>query len=155
MTRTVLIAIGMIAGSIWVGSLVCLAVVSVAAKQALDPQSRVALFRHVGRLYGLVGTGSLLIAIAAGLALAWPPADMDGTIAALFFLAALLVVATTAGMAQARRMTVARRQQLAAPEDLRAMERVRRGAQVAAALRGSLGLITLAIVVLGAHTLNR
>jgi pheromone shutdown protein TraB len=155
MTRTTLIAIGMTAASIWVGSLVCLAVVSVAAREALDGQSRVALFRRVGRLYGLVGTGSLLTATAVGLALAWPLSDVDGAIAPLFALAALLVAATIAGMAQARRMTVHRQRLLAVPGDQRAIERVRRGARVAGALRGSLALITLAIVVIGAHLLNR
>jgi hypothetical protein len=151
----VLIAIGMLAGAIWVGSLACLAVVSVAAKAALDPQSRVALFRRVGRLYGMLGTGSLLTAIAVGLALAWPPADMDGAVAVLLALAALLLAATLAGMAQARMMTVHREQLLAAPDDREAIDRVRRGARLAGALRGSLALITLTIVAVGADLLNR
>ena len=155
MSRTALTAIGMTAASIWVGSLVCLAVVSVAANQALDGRSRVALFRHVGRLYGMVGMGALLIAIGASLALAWPPSDMDAAIAALFTLAGVLVAATFAGMAQARRMTVHRQRLLARPGDRDAIDRVRRGARVASALRGSLALITLAIVVVGAHLLNR
>jgi uncharacterized membrane protein len=152
--RMFLIAVGMLAASVWVGSLVCLAVVSVAAKQALDGQSRVALFRRVGRLYGLVGTGSLLAAIGVGLAVAWPPSQMDTTVVALFLLAALLVLATIAGMAQARRMTVNRQRLLAAPHDQAAADRVRRGTGVAGALRGSLALITLAIVLLGAHLLG-
>lgn len=155
MTRTALIAIGMTAASIWVGSLVCLAVVSVAAKETLDGQARVALFRRVGRLYGVLGMGSLITSIAVGVALAWPPGDMDGTVATILVLAVLLAAATVAGMAQARRMTVQRQRLLAAPGDRDALERVQRGARVAGALRGSLALITLTIVVLGAHVLNQ
>ncbi len=153
MTRTVLIAIGMTAASVWVGSLACLAVVSVAATHVLDPASRVALFRRVGRLYGLIGMGALLVAIAVGVALAWPPANMDAAVVTLFVLATVLVAATVAGMTQARRMTAYRQRLLAG--DPRASERVRRGARVAGALRGCLALLTLAIVVLGAHALNR
>ena len=155
MTRTVLIAIGITGASIWVGSLVCLAVVSVAAAQALDEHSRVALFRRVGRLYGRIGTGALLATIAVGAALVWPPTDIDGEIVALFVLAAALVVATFAGMAQARQMSAHRQSLLATPADQRVIERVQRGARTAGALRGSLAVITLAIVVLGAHALNR
>jgi len=69
-------------------------------------------------------------------------------------LAALLVLATIAGMAQARRMTLHRQRLLAAPGDQAAADRVRRGARVAGALRGSLALITIAIVLLGAHLLG-
>lgn len=153
--RTLLIGIGMLGASIWVGSLACLAVVSTAARQALDPPARVALFRRVGRLYGVVGTVSLLAAIAVGVALAWPPSDLGTARAALFALALLLVVAAMAGMAQARRMTTHRQRLVSEPSDRSAAERVRRGAIVAAALRGSLAVITLVIVALGAHLLDR
>jgi hypothetical protein len=153
--RTLLIAVGLLGASIWIGSLVCLAVVSAAARQALDPQSRVALFRRVGRLYSIVGTGSLLTAIAVGVALAWPPSDADATIRALGALAALLVLATSAGMAQARRMTTYRQRLVSLPSDHVAAERVRRGSALAGVLRGSLAIITLVIVALGAHLLDR
>lgn len=153
--RTVVITLGMLGASTWVGSLVCLAVVSAAATKTLDGQSRVALFRRVGRLYGVVGTTSLLTAIMAGLALAWPPSDIDGALALMFVLAGVLVVATAAGMAQARRMTVIRHALLAAPTDARTAARVRRGALVATLLRGSLAAITLAILVIGARLLDR
>jgi hypothetical protein len=145
----------MTTASVWVGSLVCLAVVSIAAKQELDAASRVALFRRVGRLYAGIGMGALLATIAVGFALAWPPTETDHEVMALFALAAVLVIATIAGMAQARHMTAQRLLLLARPEDHRVNARVRRGARTAGVLRGSLALITLAIVVLGAHTLNR
>jgi uncharacterized membrane protein len=153
--RTVLIAIEMLAASIWIGSLVCLAIVSAAAGQALDPQARVALFRQVGRLYGVVGTGSLLAAIAAGVALAWPMSHIDATLGALFALAAVLLLATMAGMAQARRMTAHRQRLLSLPSDGDAAERVRRGAALARVLRGSLALISAVMLALGARLLGR
>jgi hypothetical protein len=153
--RTVLIGIGMLGASIWIGSLACLAVVSIAARKALDPRARVALFRRVGRRYGIVGTASLLTAIAVGIALAWPLSDIGAATAVLFALAVVLVIATMAGMAQARRMTTHRQRLVSAPDDPGAAERVRRGAIVAGALRGSLAVITLVIVALGAHLLDR
>ena len=60
--RTVLIAIEMLAVSIWVGSLVCLALVAKVAREELDDASRVAFFRRIGRLYGVIGTISLVVA---------------------------------------------------------------------------------------------
>ena len=64
-TNTPLVAVELVAASIWVGSLVCLAVVTAAARRVLDAPSQVTLFRAVGRRYGLVGTASLLVAIGA------------------------------------------------------------------------------------------
>lgn len=75
--RTVLIALALLSSGIWVGSLVCLALVSTVATRELDPVVRVSLFRSIGRLYGRVGTAALLISIATGLALAGSPSGMD------------------------------------------------------------------------------
>jgi hypothetical protein len=60
--RTVLIAVEMLAASTRVGSLVCLALVSSVAREVIDPTSRIELFRGIGRLYGIVGTGALIVA---------------------------------------------------------------------------------------------
>ena len=59
--RTLLIAVGIVAASVWVGSLVCLALVANVSRKVLGPGERVELFRRVGRVYGIVGTGSLLV----------------------------------------------------------------------------------------------
>jgi hypothetical protein len=64
--RTVLITAEMLAASIWVGSLVCLALISNVARRVLDAPSRIALFRGIGRVYGIVGTAALFVAVAAG-----------------------------------------------------------------------------------------
>jgi hypothetical protein len=145
----------MLAASVWVGSLVCLAVVSAASRAVLDGSSRVALFRRIGRLYGIIGSSSLVLAIGVGLALAWPPSQVSTTVAILFGLSGCLVLVTVAGMIQARRMTVYRQRLLQAPDDTVAARAVRRGAALAGALRGSIGFVTLVVIVLGAHLLDR
>jgi hypothetical protein len=89
--RTVLLAVEMLATSIWVGSLACLALVSNVARHVLDQQSRVALFRGIGRVYGIVGTGALVVAIAAGVAIAGRPSQWSVGVTTAFVLAVLLV----------------------------------------------------------------
>ncbi len=51
--NTPLVAVELVAASIWVGSLVCLAVVTAAPRRVLDAPSQVVLFRAAGRRYGL------------------------------------------------------------------------------------------------------
>jgi uncharacterized membrane protein len=148
--RTAIIAIGLLAACIWVGSLVCLALVVRVARSTLDGQSSVTFFRSIGRLYAWVGTGSLLVAIVVGLVLGGSPQDWDGAQVLTAALAALLVLLTVVAMGQARAMTVKRRAALADPGDAAALEAVRRGASVAGALRGSMAVVTLVLVVVGA-----
>jgi hypothetical protein len=152
--RVVVLTVGMLAASVWVGSLVALAVVSAVARGTLDGSSRVALFRGVGRAYQFVGTGSLVAAVAAGLALAWPLSDRTRGVVVEFTLASVLLVVTLAGMAQARKMTVARRRSLVTPGDRAAAESVHRGARVAGILRGLIAVVTLVMIVLGAGLLD-
>lgn len=153
-TNTPLVAVELIAACIWVGSLVCLALVVNVARSVLDGPSQVIFFRGIGRRYAIVGTGSLLVAIGAGLALAWPPSSWSGTIDATVALAGVLVLTTTAGMAQARTMTILRRRTMSIPEDHNAGRAVRRGRLLAGALRGLMAFVTLAIVVLAAQVIS-
>jgi hypothetical protein len=151
---TPLVAVELLAACIWVGSLVCLVVVTSAVRKVLDGPSQVAFFRAIGRRYGIVGTAALLVAIGCGLALAWPPAAWSNIIAAAVALSGALVVLTAAGMAQARAMTVLRRRTVSAPDDHAAAEAVRRGRALAGALRGTMALVTLAILVLAAQAIS-
>ena len=153
-TSTPLVAVELVAASIWVGSLVCLVVVTAAARRVLDTPSQVALFRAVGRRYGLVGTTALLVAIGAGLALSWPPAAWSPITDWAVALAGLLVIASGVGMAQARAMTRLRRQATSAPEDQGLAVTVRRGRLLANMLRGLMAAVTLAIVVLAAQIIT-
>jgi hypothetical protein len=131
-----------------VGGLVVIFVVARAASATLAPAQRVAFFRSLGRSYGIVGSVALLVALASGAALLrghpWEGAMTAAAIAAVFLLLAL-----AAGMAQARAMTRLRRRALAEPGDSLDAE-VRRGAVLATALRGAIGVLTLALLVLGA-----
>jgi hypothetical protein len=149
--RTILIAVELLAGSIWVGSLVCLALISRVARRVLDAPSRITLFRSVGRLYGIVGTGALVVAIAAGVAIAGRPAHWSGSVTASILLSVVLVAFTGAGIVQARAMTVRRQGGVDAPHEVSTENAIRRGAAMAGVLRGVMSLLTLIIVVLGAH----
>jgi putative copper export protein len=152
--RTVLITVEMLAASVWVGSLVCLALVSSVARRVLDGPSRVALFRGIGRLYGRVGIGALIVAIVGGVAIAGRPSHWATTIRVAIILSVVLVALTLVGMAQARRMTVQRQRALDAPHDASIASKIGRGAAVAGALRGSIALLTLVILALGAHAIG-
>jgi hypothetical protein len=153
-TSAPVVVLEILSASVWIGSLVCLAVVSQAARQVLQGPAQVAFFRAVGRRYAIVGTGSLFVAIGTGLAMAWPPATWSGTIDAAVALAGLLVVATAAGMAQARAMGTLRRRAMGSPADPVARAAASRGRRVATALRLLMAADTLAIVVLAALALS-
>lgn len=139
---------------VWVGSLVCLAVVANVARKVLDGPAQAAFFRVVGRRYAIVGTTSLVVAIAAGLAMAWPPARWSATMAAAVALSGVLVVATAAGMTQARMMGRLRQRAIQDPVDDRAGRALRGGRRVATALRALMGAVTLSIVVLVALVIS-
>jgi len=153
-TSAPLVAVELITASIWVGGMVCLAIVAKAARGVLDESSQVAFFRAVGRRYGMVGTASLLIAIAASLALSLPPSSWSRTIDAAAVLASVLVVATIAGMMQARAMTALRRKLIANPRDSSTAVALRRGRLLANGIRGLMALMTLAIVILAAFAVT-
>lgn len=153
-TSAPVVAVEILSASVWIGSLVCLAVVSQAARKVLQVPAQIAFFGAVGRRYAIVGTGSLTVAIGAGLAMVWPPATWSATVDAAVALAGLLAIATTAGMAQARAMGTLRRRAMGSPADPLARAAVRRGRRVATALRLVMVADTLAIVVLAALVLS-
>ena len=141
-----LVTVELVAASIWVGGLVAIFVVARAASATLAPTERIAFFRALGRTYGIVGSLALLVALAVG-AILLDDHPWDGLLVAAAIVAGALLLALVAGMAQARAMTRLRRRALAAPE---LDGRVRRGATLAGALRGTIGVLTLALVVLAA-----
>jgi hypothetical protein len=153
--RTLLLAAAMLAASVWVGSLVCLAIISSATRTVLDSQARVALFRRVGRLYGVLGSACLAFGITAGIVIFWPLSDAPPGGIGVLAMSLALIVLTAAGMAQARQMSATRQRLIESPYDQDAARRVQHGARVAALLRGSIAALTLAIVVLGAHLIDR
>jgi hypothetical protein len=144
-----LVAVELVAASIWVGGLVAIFVVARAASATLAPAERIAFFRALGRAYALVGCLALLVALAAG-AILLDGHPWDGLLVATAIVAGALLLALATGMAQARAMTRLRRRALHQP---RLDDRVRRGAVLAGALRGAIGALTLALVVLAAALL--
>ena len=141
-----LIAVNLLAASIWVGGLVAIFIVARVASATLEPAPRVAFFRRLGRVYGIVGSAALLVALVSG-AILLGDHPWDGLLIATAIVAAGLLAASVAGMAQARAMTRLRQRAFGSPE---LGDRVRRGAALAAALRGLIAALTLALVVLAA-----
>ncbi|MGV1047161.1 MAG: hypothetical protein ACOYD4_01365 [Solirubrobacterales bacterium] len=141
-----LVALNLLAASVWVGGLVAIFVVARAASATLEPAQRVAFFRALGRSYGIVGSVALLLALLSG-AILLGDHPWDGLLVAAALVAAALLAATAAGMARARAMTRLRRRALESP----GLEgRARREARIAAGLRGAIAVLTLALLVLGA-----
>jgi hypothetical protein len=107
-----------------------------------EPRLRPRLVRARG-----VGNIALAVTLACGALLLrshpWTPAQV-----AAAAVAGALILTTSAGMLQARAMTRLRRRALE-PGGIDA-QAVRSGARLAAALRGTIGILTLALIVLAA-----
>ena len=71
----------LIAASLGVGSMARIAVVAKVARNVLDGPSQMVFFRSMGRRNSVIGTTSLLVAIAAGLVLLWSSLSSSGTTA--------------------------------------------------------------------------
>lgn len=146
--RALVLTVLLLATSIWVGGYVAIAVVARTASTTLTAEDRVAFFRTLGRAYFWVGTPALVVALVTGAVLT-RDADHGALFTAAVVIAVLLILSFAIAVVQARRMTQLRRQLLSS-DDLQLAERVRRGAAAAGALRGLLGLLSVALVVLGA-----
>lgn len=148
-SQAILLGVFTLASCVWVGGYVAIAVVARVATRTLEPGQRVAFFRTLGRSYLLVGVPALLLALGTGAVLlsdhAW-----DGTLTAAVVAAAALVASLAVGVTQARRMTRMRAAALAVPDDRQLSSRVRRGAHAATLLRAAIGLLSLALIALGA-----
>jgi uncharacterized membrane protein len=146
---TPLIALHALSASVWVGGLVAIFVVARVAAATLDPPARVAFFRTLGRTYGVVGSVALVVGLVTG-ALLLRGHRWDGLLVATAIVAGALLVATAVGMAQARAMTRLRRRALTGAGGVALDPRIRRGAALAGALRATIALLTVTLVVLGA-----
>lgn len=145
--RTIAISVVLLGGSIWVGSMVCLAVVARVATRVLSTTDRVELFADVGRIYRVLGTTALVAAACAGAVLAGRPDDWGPLTMTAFVLAGFLLGLSLAGMRQAHRMTAMRRRM--PPQSPRLL----RAGRDATVLRSLMGLVTVAIVLVAAGVL--
>lgn len=148
--QVVFVTLLVLASGVWIGGIVTIVVVARAAKSSLEPAARVALFSALGKTYLGVGVGALLVAFATGGALL-VQRGWDGVATSAALLAGSLVVVLAVAVAQARRMSDLRRQAVEATADAGLQEQIRLGGRSASALRGLLGLVSLALVVLGAR----
>jgi hypothetical protein len=144
----ILLGVLILATSVWLGGYVAIAIVARIATRTLSGPQRVAFFRSLGRVYGIVGTAALLVALGTGAGLA-SSHPWDGTLIAALVLAVAVLVSLIVGMLQARRMTRLRRASLAAPEDGKLAAQVSGGARRAGALRAVIGLLSLALLAVG------
>lgn len=142
-----LFGILILAACLWIGGMVTVVFVARISSATLDPMARVAFFRAFGRAYGIFATTVLLIGYIAG-AVLLGCAPWTGMSTALVVVAAALAGALGWGIVQARRMTVLRHR---AEEsgDAHLHRHVAQGSRSAAALRASIGVLTLALFVLG------
>jgi uncharacterized membrane protein len=147
-TRAVLLGVFALAAAIWVGGYVAIAVVARVATRTLPPAQRVALFRGLGRSFGVVGGVALLVALGTGAGLL-NDRSWDATLTVTTVVAGALIVATVIGVVQARQMTRLRRTALGRPEDPVLAGRVAQGARRASVLRTVIGLLSLTLIALG------
>jgi len=137
-----------VSGGVWLGGYLTMPVVARAASATLAPLDRVAFFRALGRAYLPVGGLALVLALLSGAVLLREHRS-GALLVATAVSAAALVAALAFGVVQARRMTRLRQAAGVTPSDTVLSERVRRGAVAAVILRGLIGLLSLALVVMG------
>lgn len=147
--EAIVLAVFILATSVWVGGYVAIVVVARTATATLEPGARVTFFRSLGRSYLRVGLPALIVALVTGGVLA-RDLGWDGLLIATVVVAAVLLVSFAVAVVQARRMTRLRRRLLESPDDTGLSDQVRRGARAAGSLRAVLGLLSVALVVLGA-----
>ena len=149
MGRTLLVVVELVSASIWVGGLIAIGVVARVARLTLEPARRIDFFRLLGRHYLRVGGSSLLVALACGAGLL-ADGDWAGAKSVAAALGIALVLTTIAGVVQARSLTVLRRSALEDGAPTALLVRVDRKARSAALLRGAIGVLTLALLVVSA-----
>lgn len=147
--QALLLAVLVLATSVWVGGYVAIAVVARTATATLDPGVRVTFFRSLGRRYLRIGAPALLIALISG-AVLLRNHDWDALLSVTVGVAAAFLLLLAVAVDQARTMTRLRRRAHHEPADKDLAEQVTRSGHRAAALRALLGLLSLALVVLGA-----
>ena len=141
--------VALLSACIWVGGFVAIVVVTRVARSTLDAADQVEFFRTLGRSYGIVSTVALALGlISGGILLA--DRDWDGLALAAVVVAVALVIATAAGVIQARGMTRLRQTAVRDPADDALAARVRRGSRRAAALRATIGALSIGLLAIAA-----
>ncbi|WP_396657975.1 hypothetical protein [Microbacterium sp.] len=146
--QALLIAVLVLAGSVWLGGYVAAAVSARTTAATLQASDRIAFFRSLGRSYLRVDVPALAVGLIVG-AVLLAGRGWDALAWAAVAVGAALVVVLAIAIAQARRMTVLRMRALSEPDGPIAAQ-VRTGAVRAAVRRAVLGVLSVALVVIGA-----
>ena len=136
-----------LASSVWIGGFVAIVIFSASSKKALGRPERIALFRQFGHRYVRVaGVAFVLVAVPGAVLLVARP--LDGFTSPCWLSRSPCVVVTWIGVRQARAMGRMRKAGLAHPTTAPTPPRstVPRSASV---LRAGIGLLSLALFVLG------
>lgn len=152
---TPLIAVHLLALSVWVGSIVAIAVVARASTRVLDDAARIKLFASVGRTYASVGPIALVVTFITGVITAGAPSGWSWWATTAVVVTLVLVVVAVVAMLQAHRMTGLRRALVAAPQDPDRARAVKAGRRLAGGLRGAISLLTLVAIVFEAGAVVR
>lgn len=144
---TPVVAVHLLALSVWVGSFVTIAVFARISANVLDERGRIALFASVGRTYASVGPIALVIALITGVITAGRPSTWAGATTVAVVVTLVLVLVSVAGMLQAHHMTGLRRALATEGAASGAAAAVARGATLATVLRAAIGVLTLAAIV--------
>lgn len=97
--EAILLAVFILATSVWVGGYIVIAVVARTATATLDPSGRVAFFRSLGRSYLWVGVPALIVALGTG-AVLLRDHDWDALLVATVMVATVMVVCLAVAVVQ-------------------------------------------------------
>ena len=148
--RVVLLALLILAASVWIGGMAAVTVLARVSGRTLEPAVRVRLFRDFGRSYLALAGTALAVTVICG-AVLLIAGGWDGLATAIALVAAALALALALGVRQARAMRRLR-ETAADTADPAAQRAVAAGARRALALRSVIGLLSVALFVLAMST---
>lgn len=153
--RTLLVILEMVTASVWLGGLVCVAIVVRVSRRVLDESSQLALIRVLGRRYGVVGTISLLVAFVTYLLLLGRPSSWSIMCTTTVITWGFLILISWRAVIQARLTSALRRSVLETGSGSSASSTMLRSRKSANALRVVMGLTSMTVLVLVAVALAR
>lgn len=148
-----LLALLIIGAGMWIGGMIAVTMLAVISKRAFEPTVRAAFFRRFARTYFPTFGSALVVAAIAGFIMLIDR-GYDGIAWAITILVIIILVALAAGVVQARAMTRLRTRaaELGDAVDADLARQITRQGRSAAALRGSLGILSAAVFVLAILT---
>ena len=144
----VLVGLLILASGVWIGGFVALIVFSASSRKTLGRPERIALFRQVGHRYLRIAVAAaVLVVIPGAILLAVRP--FDGFTITVLALVVAIVAVTWIGVRQARAIGRMRKAALTHPDDDTQAAAIDRAAARATLLRAGIGVLSLALFVVG------